>query len=89
MGYAKGTGQRNDLSSGRVSVNIIFLDIDGVVHPLSGDEYFNPGCMNRLRLIVSSRTSSIPSEFLQASWTLLHDGPLHAWVRREHEHHNF
>ena len=46
-------------------VRVVFLDVDGVLHSLAGDEMFNSACMDRLRRIVHSSNATI---VLSSSW---------------------
>eukprot|EP00906_Rhabdomonas_costata_P032502 RCo045786 len=52
-------------------MNVVFLDIDGVVRPYCCGMEFDVGCMNRLRAIVTETKSSI---VLSSSWRTTHSG---------------
>eukprot|EP00906_Rhabdomonas_costata_P034651 RCo048736 len=46
-------------------MKVVFLDIDGVLHPVTGGECFLPCCMDRLRRIVETTGAQI---VLSSSW---------------------
>ena len=49
-------------------MRIVFLDIDGVTHPVSGGTWFRPSCMAALNRIVTTTNASI---VLSSSWRLM------------------
>ena len=49
---------------------VVFLDVDGVLHPLMGDELFVTSCMERLKRIIDESGARIvlSSSWRQSEW---------------------